>query len=139
MGELKHQAVMRAALAAFALSGLLAAPAHAKFAVCNKGAHAASVAIGHFDGTDWMSEGWWIIGPNACENLIAVPLDARYYYLYANDGGSGTWDGSTEFCTDVRKFSIVGRGHCAARGYNRKGFFQIDTHQMPDWTQTLSD
>jgi uncharacterized membrane protein len=139
MGDLKHQAIMRAALALLAFAGLLASPAHAKFAVCNKGARAATVALGHFNGTDWMSEGWWTIKPNACADLITAPLDARYYYLYANDGGSGTWDGSKEFCTDVQNFSIVGRGHCAARGHNRKGFFQIDTGQAPNWTQSLSD
>jgi uncharacterized membrane protein len=131
--------MMRIALAVLALLPLLAAPASARFAVCNKGQRTASVALGHFNGTDWMSEGWWVVEPQACMSLIASPLDARYYYLYANDGGAGTWDGSKEFCTEPKKFSIVGRGRCAARGYNRKGFFQIDTGQSPDWTQTLSD
>src|SRR5690348_14178074 len=130
---------MRFASAVLILAIFLAAPAEAGFAVCNKGSHPANVALGRFNGTDWMSEGWWTVAPRSCVSLIGTPLDARYYYLYATDGGSGTWDGGKEFCTSSGKFSIVGRGRCADRGYDRKGFFQIDTGEAPNWTQALSD
>jgi uncharacterized membrane protein len=119
---------------------LLILPARAGFAVCNKADVPAEVALGRFDGKAWRSEGWWTIRPQKCETLISGPLDARYYYLYGTDGGSGTWNGDTGFCTaPVGPFSIPGRGNCAARGYDRKGFFEIDTGQRTDWTQSLSD
>jgi len=130
---------MRVALGLAVLSLMLAAPAEARFSVCNRSAHATSVALGHFNGTDWVSEGWWTIAPKTCTSLLRAPLDARYYYLYATDGAAGTWDGSKAFCTATRKFSIVGRAHCVDRGFDSKGFFQIDTGESPEWTQTLSD
>jgi len=114
-------------------------PAVAGFTVCNKSAHPAKVALGRFDGRQWGSQGWWSIGPDSCTQLIAKPLDARYYYLYATDSAAGTWDGSKNFCTGQGTFTIVGRRACAARGFDRKGFFEVDTGQNPDWTQNLSD
>ena len=113
---------------ALLLALILAGPAQAGLSVCNKGAHAAKVAVGRFNGTRWISEGWWHVGPKACAELVPGKLDARYYYMYATDGASGTWDGGKSFCTaPADKFAITGRGGCAGRGYERRGFFEIDT------------
>jgi uncharacterized membrane protein len=125
---------------AFVTAALAASHAYAGLAVCNKGGHPATVALGHFNGANWASEGWWTIAPRKCESLIATPLDARYYYLYATDGASGTWGGGRSFCTAAaNKFSIVGRGHCSGRGFDQRGFFEVDTGKLPNWTQSLSD
>jgi len=127
---------------ALALVLLLAAigPAEAQFTVCNKGAREARVAIGRFNGTRWSSEGWWNVPAKKCAELIAGKLDARYYYLYATDGAAGTWDGGKSFCTATAdRFSIVGRSGCAAQGFDRRGFFEVDTGNRLDWTQSLSD
>ena len=118
---------------------LLAAPAHADFKVCNRTANAARVALGRYDGTDWLSEGWWTAAPRACATLITGKLVARYYYVYASDGGAGTWGGSRAFCVGNAKFQIIGRADCAGRGYDKKSFFEVDTGNSPDWTQSLSD
>jgi len=118
----------------------LVSPAEAAFAVCNKTPRPARVALGFFNGTDWASTGWWTVEPKACQTLITEPLEARYYYLYASDGGPGSWAGGRSFCiAPEQKFEIVGRGACARRGYDRKGFFQVDTGRMSDYTQWLSD
>ena len=124
-----------------ALAVLLATvPAQAGFAVCNKAKLPAKVALARFDGKVWRSEGWWTISPKKCENLLSGPLDARYYYLYGTDGGSGTWSGDMMFCTaPVGPFSVPGRGNCAARRLDRTGFFEIDTGDKVNWTQSLSD
>jgi uncharacterized membrane protein len=139
----KPEAMRRMTLAAMlvlASAALAAAPASAAFRVCNKSDLPVRTALGRFDGTSWTSEGWWTIQPKACAGLLSGPLDARYYYLYATDGGAGTWEGNTHFCVapDMR-FRAVGRGRCAARGFDRRGFFQVDTGKNPDWTQTLSN
>ncbi|MGA7711338.1 MAG: DUF1036 domain-containing protein [Rhizomicrobium sp.] len=127
-------------LIAAALILFTTAPAFAGLAVCNKAALPAKVALGRFDGKVWRSEGWWTIQPQKCETLLSGPLDARFYYLYGTDGGSGTWNGGKNFCTSASgPFSIPGRGHCAARGYDRTGFFEIDTGDRADWTQSLGD
>ena len=117
-----------------------AGPASARLDVCNKAASPAKVALGRFDGAAWMSEGWWTVQPKTCATLIDRPLVARYYYLYATDGGAGSWSGSRAFCvSQTDKFSIGGRGDCASRGFDRKSFFEVDTGNKPDWTQNLSD
>src|SRR5580658_5838554 len=117
----------------------LAKPAHASLQVCNQTSQAVRVAIGRFDGRVWTSAGWWSIASKQCAGLITGPLVAEFYYLYAVDGKGGVWDGGTHFCTTVNNFSIARRGACATSGYDRRGFFPIDTGQSPDWTQTLSD
>jgi|SRR5689334_17234995 len=130
---------MRFALA-FAMLLIAIGPAEAKFSVCNKGLREAKVALGRFNGTHWMSEGWFRIAAKKCLPLIPGRLDARYYYLYATDGAQGTWDGSTNFCVGTGdKFSITGRASCVARGFDKRGFFQIDTGNRFDYSQNLSD
>lgn len=117
-----------------------AAPALAAFNVCNKSSLAARVALGRFNGTQWTSEGWWTIQPKACIGILTGALNARYYYLYATDGAAGTWEGKTHFCVAPEsRFRAVGRSQCAARGFDRRGFFEVDTGNKPDWTQTLSN
>ena len=115
-------------------------PAQAAFKVCNKSDLPARVALGRFDGTNWTSEGWWTVRPKACTTILNGALTSRYYYLYASDGGAGLWAGKTHFCVAPdSRFRAAGRGRCAARGYDRRGFFEIDTARQSDWTQTLSN
>ena len=117
---------------------LASGPAEAGLTVCNKGKHPAKVALGRFDGREWMSEGWWAVTSGACADLIKMPLDSRYYYLYATDNAAGVWDGATAFCVRPRdRFSIKGRADCTQRGYDRKRFFQVDTQDNLNKVQTL--
>jgi uncharacterized membrane protein len=119
---------------------LMGQPAFAALNVCNKTARDARVAVGRFDGTQWMSEGWWTIPPRGCAAVVSVPLKARYYYLYAVDGGAGSWDGARKFCVGTAdKWQSLSRNDCAGRGMDRKGFFRIDTGDTPNYTQNLSD
>ncbi|HJS45649.1 MAG TPA: DUF1036 domain-containing protein [Rhizomicrobium sp.] len=119
---------------------LMADPAFAAFNVCNRSSLAVRAAIGRFDGTHWTSEGWWTIQPQACAPILTGPLQGRFYYLYASDGAAGTWEGKTYFCVAPdKRFRAVGRGTCAKRGFDRRGFFEVDTGKKPDWTQSLSN
>ena len=133
----------RAPLLAFltALAAVQAAPpARAAFNVCNKSDLATRVALGRFDGTHWTSQGWWTIVPKTCARLLTGPLQARYYYLYATDGAGGSWEGKTHFCTAPgAKFLVPGRNDCTRRGFDQRGFFEVDTGKSPEWTQTLSN
>jgi uncharacterized membrane protein len=127
-------------LLAAALALGLASPTHAAFNVCNKTSLPVRTAIARFDGTSWTSEGWWTIQPRACTSLLTGPLQGRFYYLYASDGAAGTWEGKTHFCVAPdKRFKSVGRGDCASRGFDRRGFFEVDTGKKPDWTQSLSN
>ena len=118
----------------------MAAPAQASLKVCNTAKQTVRLALGRFDGTQWASEGWWTIDHGHCATVISGPLDARYYYLYATDSGSGSWDGDRAFCVAASKrFKIAGRADCAARGFESQGFFEVDTGRKSDYTQRLSD
>lgn len=117
-----------------------ATAAEAGLRVCNQTANPAKVALGRVVGHDWRSLGWWQIPPGKCAGILPEALAARYYYLYGTDGRSGTWSGSRSFCTaEDTRFEISGRGDCALRGYDVKGFFEIDTQDRADWTEFLSD
>jgi uncharacterized membrane protein len=129
-----------AASVVLAGSPLAVSPAFASLNVCNKSNLPVRAAIGRFDGTNWTSEGWWTIGPKACSPLLTGPLQGRFYYLYASDGAAGTWEGKTYFCVAPdKRFRSTGRGGCAKRGFDRRGFFEVDTGKKPDWTQSLSN
>lgn len=133
---------MRRTLTAPLLAALILAssPAWADFKVCNQTVRPMKVALGRFNGTDWMSEGWWTISPRKCRAILSGKLDARYYYLFASNGGAGSWDGNKSFCVATgNTFQAIGRGSCAARGFDRKGFFEVDTGTKTDFTQSLSD
>ncbi|MBV8976667.1 MAG: DUF1036 domain-containing protein [Alphaproteobacteria bacterium] len=120
------------------LALLTATGAEAGLSVCNKSQRTAKVALGRFDGRDWRSEGWWSIASGACAALVPGKLDARYYYLYGSDGDTAFWDGGTWFCTaDGARFQIEGRGNCAARGYDRRRFFRVDTGDNLNQVLTL--
>ena len=124
------------------LAGLpcVAGSALAGFSVCNKTGQDVRAALGRFDGTGWTSEGWWTVKAGSCTALLTGPLQGRFYYLYATDGASGIWDGRTRFCVAPEKrFKSAGRTNCAQRGFDRRGFFEVDTGKKPDWTQTLSN
>ena len=124
------------------ISGLtgLSSPAFASFNICNKSNLPVRAAIGRFDGANWSSEGWWTVQPKSCEAVLTGPLQGRFYYLYASDGAAGLWEGHTMFCTAPKSpFRATGRSNCAGRGLDRRGFFQVDTGQAHDWTQTLSN
>jgi uncharacterized membrane protein len=125
-------------------AALLLAPgflgqAMASFNLCNKTKAMVRVALGRFDGKAWVSEGWWNVDPAKCVPLLSGPLQARYYYFYATDG-AGTWEGKTSFCVaPAKRFKAEGRADCAKRGFDRRGFSEVDTGAKADWTQTLSN
>ena len=130
--------MLKLALPVLVLTLAAAAPAQAALSVCNKAKSPAKVALGRFDGRDWRSEGWWNLAPGKCTDVVPGKLDARYYYLYASDNDAGVWDGGTSFCVaEGAKFSISGRGNCAARGYDRRRFFRVDTNDNLNQVQNL--
>ena len=136
---MRHKILCAIALSLLGLA-CSAMPALAGFSVCNKTGQAVRAAIGRFDGTNWTSEGWWTVKAGGCTALLNGPLQGRYYYLYATDGAAGIWDGKTRFCVAPdKRFRSVGRADCAKRGFDRRGFFEVDTGKKPDWTQTLSN
>jgi uncharacterized membrane protein len=72
--------------------------------------------------------------------LIVGPLRSRFYYVHAVDyDRGGEWGGNFFLCTQPRVFTIRDIGDCAQRGFERTGFFEIDTGEMATWAVQLTD
>ena len=114
--------------------------AAADFRICNNTGSRVGVAIGYKDSEQWTTEGWWNLSARTCETILRGQLVARYYYVYGVDyDRSGEWAGRAFMCTREKEFTIRGTEDCLARGYDRTGFFEVDTGEQPSWTVQLTD
>lgn len=112
-----------------------------EFRVCNETPNKVSVAFGYRADKGWQSEGWWVADTKDCVTIYHGNLDSRrYYYVYAADDVSGgAWDGDVYMCTRDETFTIFGVEDCLARGYERTGFFEVDTQNKSNWTLQLTE
>src|SRR5664279_2797364 len=125
---------------AAALMVVSARPALADFRLCNNTGGRVGVAIGYKDADGWTTEGWWNISARSCDTLLRGALVARYYYIYAVDyDRGGEWSGKAYMCSREKEFTIRGTENCLARGYDRTGFFEVDTTEQRSWTVQLTD
>lgn len=114
--------------------------ARADLRLCNKTDSQVGIAIGYKDKADWVTEGWWNLASNSCETLVPGSLVSRYYYIYAVDYDQfGEWGGRAFMCTREKEFTIRGIEDCVARGFERTGFFEIDTGEQSSWTVQLTE
>ena len=126
-------------LALLALTAL-ATPAAADFRLCNNTASRVGVAVGYKDAEGWTTEGWWNLPSRTCETVLKGNLVARFYYVYAIDyDHGGEWIGQAFMCTRDKEFTIRGIADCLARGYDRTGFFEVDTGEQRAWTVQLTE
>jgi len=132
--------ILRASVTALLALAVWAAPAAADFRLCNNTASRVGVAIGYKDADGWTTEGWWNLPSRTCETVLKGNLVARYYYVYAIDyDHGGEWMGQAYMCTRDKEFTIRGIGDCLARGYDRTGFFEVDTGEQRAWTVQLTE
>jgi uncharacterized membrane protein len=136
---LTNRTLISAILMAAALVSWIAA-ARGDFRVCNNSGSRISVSLAYTDGETWISEGWWNLKSSGCETLVRGPLAAEYYYVYAMDEHGGEWKGKAFMCTRDREFRIIGREDCFVRGFDRTGFFEVDTgKEAKNWTVQLTE
>ena len=125
------------------IAALLTASAHpalADFRLCNNTGSRVGVSLGYKDAEGWTTEGWWNVSARSCETLLRGALVARYYYIYAVDyDRGGEWSGHAFMCSREKEFTIRGTENCLARGYDRTGFFEVDTSEQRSWTVQLTD
>jgi uncharacterized membrane protein len=118
----------------------VASSARADLRLCNNTINRVSVAIAYTDGAAWISEGWWNLKAVGCEILVRGPLSAEFYYIYAMDERGAEWKGKAFMCTRDHEFRITGRQDCFVRGFDRTGFFEVDTGKdARNWTVQLTD
>jgi uncharacterized membrane protein len=112
----------------------------ADFRLCNNTGSRVGVAIGFKDGEGWITEGWWNLSSRTCETILRGTLVARFYYVYAVDyDRGGEWSGKAFMCTRDKEFTIRGVEDCLARGFERTGFFEVDTGEQRSWTVQLTE
>jgi uncharacterized membrane protein len=115
-------------------------PAAADFRLCNNTTSRVGIALGYKENDGWTTEGWWNLSARSCETLLRGALVARFYYIYAVDyDRGGEWSGQAFMCTRDKEFTIRGTEDCLARGYDRTGFFEVDTAEQPSWTVQLTE
>src|SRR6204780_334223 len=138
--------VIAATPALFALAATLlflsatTEPAAADFRLCNNTASRVGVAVGYKDAEGWTTEGWWNLPSHTCETILKGNLVARFYYVYAIDyDRGGEWVGQAVMCTRDKEFTIRGIADCLARGFDRTGFFEVDTGEQRAWTVQLTE
>lgn len=108
--------------------------------LCNKTTSRVGVAVGYKLSEIWTTEGWWNVATGTCETLMAGPLVSRFYYIYAVDyDQGGVWGGKAIMCTRDKMFTIKGIDDCVARGFERTGFFEVDTGEQRSWTVQLTE
>jgi uncharacterized membrane protein len=149
MSELRMSFVhtLRRSAGAAVLAGLLslgcgfaADPAAADFRLCNNTNSRIGIALGYKDNEGWATEGWWNLPARNCDTLLRGTLAARFYYIYAVDyDHGGEWSGQAFMCTREKEFTIRGTGDCLARGFDRTGFFEVDTGEQQTWTVQLTE
>ena len=123
-----------------ALVGLSGGEAAADFRLCNNTGGKVGIALGYKDNEGWITEGWWNLGPRSCETLLRGNLVARFYYVYAIDyDRGGEWSGKAFMCSREKEFTIRGTEDCLARGFDRTGFFEVDTGEQRSWTVQLTE
>jgi uncharacterized membrane protein len=128
-----------ALLSVAALAGFTR-PARADLRLCNKTESKISVAIGYKSKESWVTEGWWTVDASSCDTIVDGPLDSRYYYVYAVDTtNGGEWGGQAFMCTREKEFTIPGIDDCVARGFERTGFFEVDTGEQRNWIVQLTE
>jgi uncharacterized membrane protein len=118
---------------------LTAEPGSSGLRLCNKTGSRVGVAVGYKDAGAWVTEGWWNVAAGTCETLMPGPLVSRFYYVYAIDyDQGGVWGGKVSMCTRDKMFTIKGIEDCVARGYEKSGFFEVDTGEQKSWTVQLT-
>jgi uncharacterized membrane protein len=127
-------------VAALAVMCLWSNPAAADFRLCNNTSSRVGIALGYKDAEGWTTEGWWNVSSRSCETLLRGTLVARYYYIYALDyDRGGEWSGQAFMCSRDKEFTIKGTENCLARGFDRTGFFEVDTGEQRAWTVQLTE
>lgn len=135
----RRRTLLIAAMATLAVLTATSA-AHADFRLCNNTGSRVGVALGYKDSEGWTTEGWWNVAARTCETLLRGALIARYYYIYAVDyDRGGEWSGHAYMCSREKEFTIRGTDDCLARGFDRTGFFEVDTGEQRSWTVQLTD
>ncbi|BAT57751.1 hypothetical protein GJW-30_1_00260 [Variibacter gotjawalensis] len=138
--RLARTSLFSAGLLALTFWCITSEAARADFRLCNNTGSRVGIAIGYKEGEAWTTEGWWNLSSRSCETLLRGTLSSQFYYIYAIDyDRGGEWSGKAFMCTRDKEFTIRGVEDCLARGFEKTGFFEVDTTSQPSWTVQLTE
>lgn len=122
----------------------LAQPARAEYSACNETSYILEVAVGTISESVPTSEGWFIVPPGECRQLLRTSLHEEtelFAYARSTDiyGEEGIYfSGDTTFCVKAEDFLIEGGGLCPRRSHDHVRFSSI-AFEGADWTTYFSE
>lgn len=125
-------------------SSLYAAPAHAKYSLCNLTSYAVRASIGYVDGDRLATRGWWPMNPGQCKIVLTNEVVAGRYFVYAEaiDGHKGakrTWSGDTALCVENSGFfNLRNQDVCREEPQNQRAFMDVEVTTSSDGTYTTN-
>lgn len=135
---LATRALCLGAMAVFAGAHVVVAEESPGFHLCNKTPDVINVALGRYKDGTFVSNGWWVISPEQCADLINRALSARFLYVLATDPfGQVILDGATPICVKPEYFEIRGDSECLTRGYLQGNSREIDTGTADGFTLSV--
>ncbi len=116
--------------------------------ICNRTQYLVWAASGQLRQDDFQSTGWLPIPATQCAQVINSNLTDRFYFYYAEAvhedgrpvreaGRARVWAGDKALCIKPTRFAITGDENCLARGFESRGFVQIDTGTAQRWKVNL--
>ncbi len=124
---------MRIALSVLATTLIMvAAPAHAKYSLCNKTSYALAAAIGYVDGDRLATRGWWRLRSGQCKVVLTEPTNPGRYFVYAeaipgHKGPLRAWSGDTGLCVEQSGFfNLRNQEVCRDDPARQRGFFDVE-------------
>lgn len=116
--------------------------------LCNRTQYLVWAASGRLQEDAFQSTGWLPVPAAECTQVINSNLTDRFYFYYAeavhedgrpvrDAGRSKIWGGDKTLCTKPTRFTISGDENCSARGFEQRGFVQIDTGAAQRWKVNL--
>jgi uncharacterized membrane protein len=138
------------ALLAAPISVAWIAPSRADWQICNRSAHEADVAIGHFKDGEARSNGWYRVSGCGCQNVWNGNMNGQTFYYFAHaPGGEGDWEAppggnSNMFCVNTaskfdygRDFNEVPSRCEKVPGTKLHNFYQLQM-TAGNWTTNLT-
>lgn len=124
---MSYTAYLKLALAPLVFLGW-ARSANADFSVCNLTEETLSFAVAQQHLDTATSYGWWVITPNQCQLILkGMQHEKKLFGFASHHRVGGEWSGAHSFCTDITSFEIGGSDNCISRGFQLRGFFEIET------------
>ena len=121
-------------------SCLWAVPAQADFRLCNNTRAASASRSATRTRKAGPPRAGGTSRPRAARRCCAERSSHDYYYIYAIDyDRGGEWSGQAFMCSRDKEFTIRGTEDCLARGFDRTGFFEVDTGEQRAWTVQLTE